>query len=74
MLDRMALEKEKTAGRLETIIMAEGDIVSPDLRFNVGADVGINVGADLKKRISIIFLTVWSSLNDLISRTSAFIR
>ena len=55
MLDRMALEKEKTAGRLETIIMAEGDIVSPDLRFNVGADVGINVGADLKKRISIIF-------------------
>ena len=46
MLDRMALEKEKTAGRLETIVMAEGDIVSPDLRFNVGADVGINVGAD----------------------------
>ena len=74
MLDRMALEKEKTSGRLETIIMAEGDIVSPDLRFNVGADVGINVGADLKKRISIIFLTVWSSLNDLISRTFAFIR
>ena len=33
MLDRMALEKEKTAGRLETIIMAEGNIVSPDLRF-----------------------------------------
>ena len=44
--DRMALEKEKTSGRLETIIMAEGDIVSPDLRFNVGAEVGINVGAD----------------------------
>ena len=46
MLDKLAVERDLTTGRLETIV-AEGDAVGADVGINVGDDVGINVGADV---------------------------
>ena len=47
MLVTLAVERDKTAGRLENVGADVGIIVGALVGVNVGADVGINVGADV---------------------------
>ena len=45
-LDKLAVERDKTAGRVEAISIAPDNTVGADVDINVGALVGINVGAE----------------------------
>ena len=87
MLDKVAVEREVTTGRLERAV-AVGNTVEADVginvgadvganvsgaRANVGADVGANVGADIEED-SDHYLIVQNSSYCFHDRISAYIR